>query len=209
MLASRLGELSMHFRARVAVAAVVWVGLGASTARATFHLWKIDEVYSNAGGSVQFVEFQQPSFMVDDERFLNGITLTDSALGHSFTFPANLPSEPQPNSHFLVVTPGYAALAGVPAPDYVLPANDFFSTSGDTLTYASGVDTLSFTGSQLPTDGTNSLNRAYGASTFTSDRNSPTNFAGQTGSVPEPAALALLVAGGLLVSRRRARRPLV
>lgn len=200
-----LGELFMHVRARAALAAVVWIGLYASTARATFHLWKIDEVYSNASGTVQFIEFLQPTFSFDDERFLGGQTLIDSTLGHSFTFPSNLPSQPAANSHFLVATPGYAALTGVPAPDYVLPANDFFSTSGDTLTYASGVDALTFTGSEFPTDGITSLNRAYGATTFTNGRNSPTDFAGQTGSVPEPAALGLLVAGGLLVSLRSRR----
>ena len=183
--------------------AVIGIGLFAPTARATFHLWKIDEVYSNASGSVQFIEFQQPSSEFDDERFLSGQTLTDATLGHSFTFPANLPSAPVANQHFLVATPGYAALTGLPAADYLLPANSFFSTSGDTLTYASGVDSLTFSGSQLPIDGSNSLNRAYGASTFTTAANSPTNFAGQTGTVPEPGILALVAVGASLGLRRR------
>ena len=198
----------MKIRSSVGLAALVgvWLAFSASTARATFHLWKIDEVYSNAAGTLQFIEFQQPSFEFDDERFLSGITLTDSALGNSFTFPSNLPSQPAANSHFLVATPGYAALPGVPAPDYVLPKNDFFSTAGDTLTYAGGVDTITFTAGQLPTNGTDSINRAYGSAAFTSGPNSPTNFLGQTGSVPEPGTAGLLVAGGVFAISRRSRR---
>ena len=192
--------------AMVTVAFACCLGLFTLPAKATFHLWKIDQVYSNASGSVQFIEFQQPSSEFDDERFVGGLTVTDSALGHSFTFPANLPAAPVANQRFLIATPGYAALKGVPAPDYTLGANDFFKTSGDTLTYAGGVDSLTFSGSQLPTDGVDALFRAYGASTFTTGKNAPTNFAGQTGSVsvPEPATVGVVaVAMGLGLLRRR------
>jgi len=188
------------------VAVVACLGLFASRAEATFHLWAIVQVYSNASGSVQFIELQQPSSEFDDERFVGGLSLTDSALAHSFTFPANLPAAPVANQRFLIATPGYAALKGVPAPDYTLAANDFFSTSGDTLTYAGGVNSLTFSGSQLPTNGVDALFRAYGASTFTTGKNSPTNFAGQTGSVsvPEPATVGVVaVAMGLGLLRRR------
>jgi hypothetical protein len=190
--------------AATAAAVVVFIGLRATTTQATFHEWRITEVYSDATGAVQFIEFQQPAFTVDDERFVGGQTLKDSALGHTFTFATHLPSEPQPSSHFLVATPGYAALSRVPAPDYVLPANNFFSTAGDTLTFATFVDQLQFTGAQFPTNGTSSLNRDYGATTLTTARNSPTNFAGQSGSVvPEPAAAGLLACGAIPALRRR------
>ena len=145
--------------AATAAAVVVFIGLGATTADATFHEWKISEVYSNATGTVQFIEFLQPSFSFDDERFVGGQTLTDAAFGHTFTFGSSLPNQPPPSSHFLVATPGYAALSGVPAPDYMLATNNFFSTAGDTLTFATFVDQLQFTGAQFPTNGTNSLNR--------------------------------------------------
>jgi len=196
----------MRNRVRAGVVAGVLVGLWALPARASFHEWRVSEVYSNAGGTVQFIEFLQPSSEFDDDRFLAAQTLTESALGHSFSFASNLPSTPGANSHFLVATPGYAALAGVPQADYVLPANNFFSTAGDTITFASFVDTATFTGAQLPTNGVNSLNRDYGVSAFTVARNSPTNFAGQTGSVvPEPSAAALALLGLVPLLRRRPR----
>jgi MYXO-CTERM domain-containing protein len=181
------------------------VGVWAVPARGSFHEWRISEIYSNASGSVQFIEFLQPAEEFDDERFLLGQTLTDSALGHSFSFSRNLPSAPQASSRFLVATPGYTALTGVPLADYVLPANNFFSTAGDTITFASFVDQATFTGAQLPTNGVNSLNRDFGVAAFTSARNSPTNFSGQTGSVvPEPAAaLPALLGLAALLRRRR------
>ena len=174
-------------------------------ARATFHEWRINEVYSNASGTVQFIEFLQPSFTIDDERFVGGLPLTSNSL--TYNFSGNLPSAPPANSHFLVATPGYLSLLSAPAPDYVLPVNNFFSTSGDTINYAFGTDVLSFTSGQLPTNGSQSLNRAsWGSATLVTAAATPTNFAGVTGSVPEPACIALLGAGLLIMrSRRRGR----
>ena len=182
-----------------AAATLAWT----APAHATFHQWKIDEAYSNASGSVQFVEFVLPSSVIDDERFVGGLSLTSNA--HSYTFSTDLPSQPQANDHFLVATPGYAALTGVPAVDYVLATNSFFNSAGDTLTYAGGTDTLTFSAAQLPTNGTDSLNRGYGRSTFATAVNSPTNFSGDTGSLPEPttASLLALAALGVLCLRRR------
>src|SRR5439155_26372765 len=68
-------------------------------------------------------------------------------------------------------------------PDYILPEH-FFSRSADTIS-VSVYDTLIFTAGSLPTDGTNSLNKDPNDSTDTTfvAVNSPTNYAGQTGSV--------------------------
>jgi len=45
-----------------------------------------------------------------------------------------------------------------------LGTNNFFSTSADTLTYAGGFDTVTWSAGQLPTDGKNSNPaRLYGA----------------------------------------------
>jgi hypothetical protein len=175
-----------------------------NSANASFHLWEVDEVYSNADGSVQFIEFFNVS---NFENFMtNSGGLASNA--NSYTFTTNLSSTSTANTHFLMGTAGYAAISGVPAPDYTLP-NQFFSVSGDTITLVNSVNgTLTFTGAQLPTDGIQSLNRIYGGSTnsgFTSAVNSPTNFAGVTGFVPEPTSLVLLGAGGVLMLGKRRR----
>src|SRR5258706_667329 len=112
----------MRQQSRTATAAAIRLfAIGASLvflaapARATYHEWKIDEIYSNASATVQFVEFLLPQTITDDERYVGGQTLTDSALTHTFFFPSNLSSMPTANRHFLVATPGYATLTGVPA----------------------------------------------------------------------------------------------
>jgi hypothetical protein len=149
----------------------------ASLAQAAFHLWKIDEVYSNASGTVQFIELDASTN--GGQQFVGGQTLKSN--GHTFSFSGNLPSDTT-NKKFILATPGYFALTGVPAADYNLGVNNFFNVSGDTINYAGGISTLTFTAGQLPTDGLNSLNRTYGSSSFTVGSNSPTDFTGTTGS---------------------------
>lgn len=170
--------------------------------RASFHEWRIVELYSNASGSVQYIELQQFSSIFDDEKFVGGMSITDMALGHNFTIPQNLPAVPVANQYFLVGTPSYAALGGVPAPDYTLAADNFFSVDADTVSF-SFVDSLSFTSGQLPTDGTHALHRAWGDTAFTTPTALPTNFAGATGTVPEPAGLAAAAVLSLALTRRR------
>ena len=168
-------------------------------AYASFHLWQIDEVYSDATGTVQFVELTVAS---DGENVLSGHTLTSS--GHTFTFPANLPKNTA-NHHLLLATPGYIALPGMPAADFNLGANSFFDVNGDTLDYA-GVNSLTFTAGQLPVDGANSLNRAFNPATpttFTVAPMSPTNFS--TAPPPVPAAPKIKITGPKLLSTGKSR----
>jgi hypothetical protein len=151
------------------------------SAQSAFHLWKIDEVYSNASGTVQFIELD--ASINGGQQFTANQTLKSN--GHTFSFgpTGNLPSDTT-NKKFILATPGYFALTGVPAADFNLGVNNFFSTTADTINYASGINTLTFSAGQLPTNGLNSLNRAYsaGATTFTVGSNSPTNFNNATGS---------------------------
>ena len=132
------------------------------------------------------------------------LTITESAHGKSFTFGQNLPSAPPAGAHMLIATQDFADIPGAPKPDYILP-NDFLSTnSGDTITYGGGIDHLTYTDNQLPTDGIHSLARIiYGNAALTTQVNSPTNFAGRTGGVPEPAAAGSLAVIALAALLRR------
>ncbi len=167
--------------------------LAATSAQASFHLWQITQLYSDPTGTVQFIELTNGNF--DGENLLMGHTITSNT--NSYTFPSNLPFNTA-NHHCLIATPGYVAITGAPAPDYVLSTNNFFSVTSDTINYA-GVNMLTFTAGQLPTDGVNSLNRAYNSTTLFVAPNSPTNFAGDTGSVSPPppqSAFSRKVHGG-------------
>jgi serralysin len=142
-------------------------------AYATFHLWKFDEVFSNADGSVQFIEMTDAA---DFEQFVSGHPLTSTT--HTVTPSTNLPAVNNMTAghHMLFATAGFGALTGGVTPDYLIPAN-FFNPAGDTLNWAGGFDIKTF--GAIPTDGVHSL-ILPGILTAV---NSPTNFAGDVGSV--------------------------
>ena len=166
----------------ILVCAVILVCSGAP-AWAGVHLWRITEVYSNADGSVQFIEMTTTSMSGGGEIFLLNQRLTSNS--HTFVFPGNIaPSGPgRPNKHILLATDGYTLLPGVPARDYKIDAN-FFSAGGDTVTFAV-YDTWTFGPGLVPTDGTGSLNKNEDddADTPFTARNSPTNLLEQTGTI--------------------------
>jgi len=168
-------------RRLVAAMAVYALGVAcAGNALASFHLYRISELFSNADGSVQFIKMTVDAS--DGESFWAGhaISVTQGAANHSFTFPANLPSTATANTSVLIATQGFANL-GIIAPDYVIPAG-FLFTSGGTLNFAS-VDSMTY--GALPTDGVQSLSR-----NGTIGVNSPKNFTGASGTILAPAALS-------------------
>jgi hypothetical protein len=156
--------------------------LAAFPALAAFHLWQISEVFSNSDGSVQFIELSTSS---SGQTLTNNTQIKSTSTGHTFKFNANLSSDTvSPHTHLLLATAGFSSIAGAVAPDFPtipLPSN-FFNPAGDTITYVGTVTTPATFGSPgttLPTDGIHSLSFP-GA---TSHVNSPTNFAGNAGSV--------------------------
>ena len=162
----------MMKKVQIAVASVACVSalLAATSAQATFHLWDIVEAFSNADGSVQFVEmFDVSNF----ENAVGGMQLKSNA--NTFTIPANLPTTATANHHLLFATADFDALTGGVTPDYTIPAN-FFDPAGDTLNFAS-VSNVPF--ASAPTDGIMSIVFPAGTTAV----NSPTNFAGMAGSV--------------------------
>lgn len=139
-----------------------------------FHQYRLNEVYSNASGSIQFIELVVGN--ANGESFWAGITLSTTRNGvtHSFSFPGNLPSTATANTSVLIATQAFADL-GIVTPDYIVPAN-FLFTAGGTLNFG-GVDLITY--GALPADGINSLGRTGAASPAT-----PKNFAGATGTLP-------------------------
>ncbi|MBI5258906.1 MAG: calcium-binding protein [Burkholderiales bacterium] len=140
----------------------------------SFHLYLINEVFSNADGTVQFIELKVGNH--NGESLWRGHTLSvvQGNTVHSFTFPQNLPSSATANTSVLVATQGFANL-GLVTPDFIVPDGFLFTSGAATVNFAE-VDELFY--SALPTDGTLSLSR-----TLSTGTNSPTNFAGKTGTV--------------------------
>lgn len=145
--------------------------LVALPASAAFHLWTINEIYSNADGTVQFIELTALS---GGQEFTAGhfLQATSGGVSHVYNLTTNLPGDTS-GRRFLFGTAGFAAL-GVVQPDYVIP-NNFLFTGGGALNWA-GADIWNH--GAMPTDGDMSLNRSG-----VTQVNSPTNFAGATGHV--------------------------
>jgi dockerin type I repeat protein len=166
-------------------------GIG-SSARAAFHLWQVKEVFSNADGSVQFVELFD-SF--SGETSMSGKTLKASSDGNikTFTFPSNL-THSTPGS-LLLATTGFGSLAGGVTPDFTFSqggvSGTFFNPNATnlTFTFSGSGDTMTFAGAALPKNGISSLTDSGaigsppGTPNITSGVNSPTNLNGNSGSV--------------------------
>jgi len=158
-----------------AALALAAAAASADPARATFHLIHITEVFSNADGTVQYVELQalaNGQTQLQEARIdafnANGLILT---LVFDFTT-----SFPQLNvgETVLIATPGFEAAVGF-APDFVMPANSLISRPDGRVRFRADsgfiVDAVAYgnyTGSNagfgspapaLPTDGCHSLTR--------------------------------------------------
>jgi hypothetical protein len=190
-------------RNRLIVLATV-VGLAvAATAQAGHHLWDFTEIYSNASGTIQYIEL----FTADNnEQGVGPFNVT--AGGHTVNFVTNLPTALTANTWILIATPKFAGLPGAITPDYILPQENFFPTGGGTMNYAGGADIWNY--GTVPTNGELALQR-----NGTSASNTPRNFNGGSGHVNLAAVPAvgscttvllvgglLLVSSGLLVRRR-------
>jgi hypothetical protein len=169
------------------------------------HTWDFTEVFSDASGTVQFMELRECCGNTN-ETGLPGHTVTSNA--SSLVIPGPALTPPTSNKHYLIATAAFAALPGAPTPDLIMPAN-FLSSGGDTLAYLPW-DTWTF--GALPTDGITSLQR-----NGSTGPNNPTNYAGTSGTIdasgpsPVPAlprgaliglvAAAVLLGAGLLARR--------
>jgi len=172
----------------------VYIVCVAGIAMAGAHTWDVNEIFSNADGTIQFVELVEANG-TPGETGVPSQSLSSNST--SFTIGGAPPAPPTSNKFFLIGTAGYAALPGAPPPDAIIPAGSvpFAAAGGDTIAYGP-YDSLIYGAGVLPTDGITALNRDLSTST-----NSPTNYAGTTGSVdasPAAAVGSLDVVGALL-----------
>jgi hypothetical protein len=151
-------------------------GVTPRPANAASHLWRFNEIFTNADGTIQFIELKECCGAAG-ETALQGKWVRSDATGNQYTFPQNL-TPPTSNRHLLLATASFAALPGAPTPDFIIPAH-FFDLDDDFLRYWLYADAImNFGPGQLPTDGLHSLNED-----LTTGINSPTNYAGVQGSV--------------------------
>jgi len=162
----------------------------AMPAQAAFHLFRIDQVYSNADGTVQYVVLREStgsnfeSFWKDNAVFLE--TTSATAGVQRFPFPTNLPSTATASKSVLVATNGFAAL-GLVTPDFTIP-NGFIPRAGGSLTYANAAMIVDATTlPALPADGATAIDHNGNPVPAT-----PKNFAGATATLaatpPPPSA---------------------
>jgi hypothetical protein len=171
----------------------------APAAHAAIHLWKVNEIYSNADGTIQYVELFTNS---DFQNIFSGtaLTSTNGVSTQSVTFNQNT-STATSNKTYLIATPAFAALNQV-TPDFTIPAGFLYPTNGSVSFGA--FDTASY--AALPTDGVNALHRAsfpsFGAGVI--GTNSPKNFAGASGALALPGAptITSVIAGDRLAQLR-------
>jgi len=154
-------------------------------AYADFHDWTVNELYSNADGTVQFIELACPAA---GETFLRGerVSCSQGTRTNIFTFPDDLTGNTV-DKRLLLATPGFGSLPGGIVPDFVIPTNFLFRPNGR-INYA-GLDILTYT--NLPTNGTASLVRS-GTRFIVATNNSPQNFADQTGSIVPVRILSIM-----------------
>ncbi len=166
---------------RFIFASIAAAGLG-TPAMAASHLWIFSEVFSNPSGTIQFIEMVE-CCGAQNETFLFDKWIKSVVTHEQFTFLANLPcTNCTAHKHLLLATQSFADLPGAPTPDYIILVGSlpFFAIGGDTLQYWFYPD-ATWTFGPVPTDGYNSLHQDD--QVVTVGCNTPTNFAGQSGSV--------------------------
>jgi hypothetical protein len=154
----------------------------ASPAMAGSHLWRFSEFYSSPDRSIQFIEMQEIGGSEGEVAIAGHWFETDSYnADHSDLLGSNLPFGTA-NKKFLVGTNSYAALPGVPVPDYIVP-DGIIEPDGDIIVWWF-YQTITIPPATMPSDGVLSITVIDpGIPTYSSGVNSPTNFAGDTGTV--------------------------
>jgi hypothetical protein len=168
-------------------------------ARAASHLWRFNEFYSSPNRKVQFIEMREIQGSnietnISEHWFAtNGYNQNHlQLLGRDLPFGTAF-------KKFLVGSESYAALEGVPPPDYVLP-DGFLDPTGDTVVWWF-YQTIVIPANVMPSDGLHSITVVDpNVPIYSLGVNSPTNFAGQTGMVPATVVPSLSPWAGTLAA---------
>ncbi len=153
-----------------------------SPAHAGAHSWRVSEAFSNADGSIWFVELWEYAGG-GVERGIGGAFVISVSTTNSIDIASNLTGDTT-NKFVLFGNQAFADLPGAPTPDQIVSGNAFFSfAQGERLRYSISGQTfdLIFPVGGLPTDGILSL-QLNGSSAIAGD-NTPTNYAGVSGHV--------------------------
>ena len=155
----------------------------------TVLFWNLNEVFSSADGSIQFVELVTPAAGPGDTGTLGAYELVNEK-GQRFFFQMIYGGGS--GSTFLLATPGFSSLSGVP-PDVEFLPTGFLAPGSGALhlqPYGYSFDTGLLSWSQLSIDGTSSF-----GPTGVNPVNSPENHAGQIGFVvvPEPSSILIIL----------------
>ncbi len=133
-----------------------FITLFAHSAAASHHSWRMSEVFSNADGSLQFVEMQS-SADGHDKIICCQLVAGDASTGvdTGYRFPQNLPSSSTAGKSMLIATAAFESTFGI-RPDYIIP-DGFLTTGAGDVFYNDAINWNS-----LPTDGVTSLGRVNG-----------------------------------------------
>jgi hypothetical protein len=156
----------------------------------SFHLYDIKELFTNADGTLQFIELAVGGSDNEDRWGGHTLTVSNGTTTHTLSFGDDLPSSATANTSVLIATQAFVNEYGIEA-DFVIPNGFLFTTGTVTVNFAENTSIARYT--SIPTDGVHSLT---GTAT-SSNPNSPTvftntaiaqpkNFAGDTATLGEP-----------------------
>jgi hypothetical protein len=166
------------------------------------HLWRFSEFYSSPDRSIQFIEMQEIGGSEDETAISNHWFKTNGYNGAmTELLGADLPFGTA-DKKFLVGTLSYAALPGVPQPDYLIP-DGAIDPTGDFIVWWF-YQVIAIPSGVMPADGVHSIvvvDPNPAEPVYAVETNSPTNFAGEMGSVVLAQKVPALPLGrGLLIA---------
>lgn len=149
------------------------------SAVADFDQWQINELFSNAEGTVQYIELQTDA---SSQGSLSGLTLVASdASGqqqNTLEISSNLTGDTL-GKNLLFATETFVQSTGLSA-DFEIE-DGFLFTEGGSLNFANGTSVISYEASQLAKNGVQSLSGA-----LLPQSSDPTNFSGLTATPGPP-----------------------